>query len=99
MKTPTEQQQIMGLKTCSEQEIKILNAYMYITGDNGLRVNSIGDYGIEGMHSIGDYGIEDVHRIGDFGIEDMYRIDQGIKDRYIIGGYGNGTAQNWRLWD
>ena len=95
MKTPTEQQQIMGLKTCSEQEIKILNAYMYITGDNGLRVNSIGDQGIDDVHRTGDYGIEDMHRIGDFGIEDMHRIgDQVIEDMHIIGGYGIGTAQN-----
>ena len=89
MKTPTEQQQIMGLKTCSEQEIKILNAYMYITGDNGLRVNRIGDQENEDMHRIGgDYGIEDMHRIG----------DQGIEDVHIIGGYGIEISQNKRLW-
>ena len=60
---------------------------MYITGDNGLRVNSVlrlrdwwlnrtGDYGIENMHRIGDYGIEFEHRIVDFRIEEMQRIGE-----------------------
>ena len=70
---------------------------MFITGNHGLRVNSIADQGIDDVLRTGDYGIEDMHRIddvieiehriGDFGIEDMHTIeDQGIEYVHIIGG-------------
>ena len=68
------EQEIFGLKACTEQEI-IGFEDVYRIDQEIEDMHRIGrDYGGKNMHRIGDQGIEDMHRIGDYWVGVMQRI-------------------------